>query len=164
MRKQPTGEPDAGDPHVRFGGEGASAPLPNRIVDGAARQRRSGPSHSAAPRLSWRRGVVEPPTGVLPGSAPWWETGPGCMRARNRAGEERVRGQLVLYPRSETSVRRDAAPRYCRGMARRRRLRAAPPADDLKIDSTHCGGTHVGGTDCGGTYGGGTYGGGNCAA
>ncbi len=32
MRKQPTGEPDAGDPHVRFGGEGASAPLPNRIV------------------------------------------------------------------------------------------------------------------------------------
>ncbi len=30
MRKQPTGEPDAGDPHVRFGGEGASAPLPYR--------------------------------------------------------------------------------------------------------------------------------------
>jgi len=30
MRKRPTGEPDAGDPHVRFGGEGASAPLPNR--------------------------------------------------------------------------------------------------------------------------------------
>jgi len=29
MRTQPTGEPDAGDPHVRFGGEGASAPLPN---------------------------------------------------------------------------------------------------------------------------------------
>jgi len=34
MRKQPTGEPDAGDPHVRFGGEGASAPLPNPDVDG----------------------------------------------------------------------------------------------------------------------------------
>jgi hypothetical protein len=29
MRKPLTGEPDAGDPHVRFGGEGASAPLPN---------------------------------------------------------------------------------------------------------------------------------------
>jgi len=36
MRKQPTGEPDAGDPHVRFGGEGASAPLPNRILTGTA--------------------------------------------------------------------------------------------------------------------------------
>ena len=34
MRKRPTGEPDAGNPHVRFGGEGASAPLPNRYASG----------------------------------------------------------------------------------------------------------------------------------
>ncbi len=27
MRKPPTGEPYAGDPHVRFGGEGAKSPL-----------------------------------------------------------------------------------------------------------------------------------------
>jgi hypothetical protein len=40
MRERPTGEPDAGDPHVRFGGEGASAPLPNQKLsrwDGPAR-------------------------------------------------------------------------------------------------------------------------------
>jgi len=39
MRKQPTGEPDAGDPHVRFGGEGASAPLPNRILTRTVRRK-----------------------------------------------------------------------------------------------------------------------------
>ena len=50
---------------------------------------------------------------------------------------ERVRRTLVLRSRSGISVRRDAAARYCGGTGRCRRLRAAPPADDLKIAPTH---------------------------
>jgi len=42
-------------------------------------------------------------------------------------------GALVL-------CQRNATPWYFRGTGRRRRLRAAPPSDDLKINSTHyCG-------------------------
>ncbi len=121
-----------------------------------------GPSHHAASRLRWRSGVVEPPTGVRPCSTPWWETGRGCKRPPSCAGEKCVRRTLVLCSRSGISVRRDAAVWCCRGTGRRRRLRAAPPPDDLKIDSTHGGGAHGGGAHGGGAHGGGTYCGGNC--
>jgi len=167
MRKQPTGEPDAGDPHVRFGGEGASAPLPNPDGDGTrvglpvdrtrsiaagspsacrrdrpagrhhgfVRRGRPGYGHSGIHRLESRLSqpycssdrpgksrVAAPalgrPTGVLPCSSPWEETGPECIRPRRRAEEARVR----------------------RTLGRRGVLRAAPPPDDLKIDATHPGG------------------------
>ena len=44
---------------------------------------------------------------------------------------------LVRRPRSQISVQRDAELRYGRETGRRRRWRAAPPPDDLKIDATH---------------------------
>jgi len=96
-----------------------------------------GPSHHATSRLRRRRGVVEAPTGLLPCSAPWGATGPRCMRLWRCAGEERVRRMLIRRPRSEISVQRDTALLYGRETGRRRRLRAAPPPDDLKIDATH---------------------------
>jgi len=68
-----------------------------------------GQSHHLAPRPNCRAGVVEPPTSVLPCSAPWWATGPGRMRPPSCAGEERVRRMLMLCPRMGISVRRDAA-------------------------------------------------------
>ncbi len=100
-----------------------------------------GPSHRAAPRLRWRGGAVEPATGVLPCAALWWETGRGRLRARSRGLEKRVRGLVIPYLRSWISIRRESGARYCRGAGRRRRWRAAPPPDDLKIDSTRANGT-----------------------
>ena len=66
-----------------------------------------------------------------------------CMRPRSCAAEKRVRRTLVLRPCSGIRFRRDTAVWYCAGTGRRRRLRAAPPPDDLKIDSTHCGGNRI---------------------
>ncbi len=118
-----------------------------------------GPYHHVPSRRYWRSGLVEQPTGLLPCSTPWRETGPGCMRPRSRAWEERVRRTWVLGLCSGISVQRDAAVWYSRGMGRRRRLGAAPPPrrraacpaqrrggqapDDLKIDATHPGGKSV---------------------
>ncbi len=67
-------------------------------------------------------------------SSLWWETGPVCMRPRICAGAERVRRTLLL-------CRRESGERYCRGTGRHRRLRAAPPPDELKLGATHPGGT-----------------------
>ncbi len=67
---------------------------------------------------------------------------PGACDHRAAQGE-RVRQTLVLCPRSGISVQRESGVRYCPGTGRRRRLRAAPPLDDLKIDSTHRGGSRA---------------------
>ncbi len=106
------------------------------VLGRAARQRRcwAVPLCCSSTVMARWDGMVEPPAGVLPCSAPWWETGLECMRPRRRAGKESVRRALVLF-------RRESGTRYCGGLGRRRRLGAAPPPDDLKIDSTHPGGS-----------------------